>query len=58
VEKGNYNRELLRKIKKNLASLKKQIKKDENVNLTRQLFYAYYNKRSEFLNSHLRIIIV
>ncbi len=55
IEKDNYNIKLLNN-EKSLASLKKQIKKDNNVSLTRQLFYAYYKKRIDFLNSKLTSI--
>jgi small-conductance mechanosensitive channel len=55
LEKDDYSKKLL-KNQKNLASLKKQIDDDNSFNLTKQLFYAYYHKQIEIINSKIALI--
>jgi len=48
MQKSNYHNQLLEN-KQNLLLMKKQINNDTKMDLTKQLFYAYYSKNINFL---------
>jgi small-conductance mechanosensitive channel len=55
IKKSNYYTQLLEN-QQNLRLMKHQIYHDSKVDLTKQLFYAYYNKRINLLKQQIRDI--
>jgi len=54
VQKDEYNKEILNS-QKNLNSLKREISDANSSNLTKQLFYAFYKKNIDYLNTKFHL---
>jgi len=55
MQKSNYHNQLLEN-QQNLLLMKKQIHNDKQMDLTKQLFYAYYSKNINFLTKQIEDI--
>ncbi len=55
MQKSNYHNQLLEN-QQNLLLMKKQINNDTQMDLTKQLFYAYYSKNINFLTKQIENI--
>ena len=55
IQKSKYHNQLLDN-EQNLFLMKNQIRKDDKVDLTKQLFYAYYNKSIHRLEAEIQSI--